>query len=941
MLSGNYKKLYSILIGSIDSNRIFYDPLYTLALGTDASFYRLIPKIVIKAQNEEEVSYILKECAKLNISVTFRAAGTSLSGQAITDSVLVIAGNNWKKHTILEEGKSIQLQPGLIGSRVNILLAPFGRKIGPDPASINTAMIGGIAANNASGMCCGTAYNSYKTVKSMRVIFADGTVLDTACEKSKNDFALSHKNLLEEIRILAEDCKKDINLANRIIEKFKMKNTTGYSLNSLIDYIDPFDIIVHLMIGSEGTLGFISEITYSTIESHSYKASSLMIFSDIETTCNVATSLKKSPVAAVELMDRAALRSVENEAGLPSYLKTLSPRACAILVETSANSEENLNNQIEAILNTVSSIPSEVPIEFTSQPKEYALLWKIRKGLFPSVGAIRKTGTTVIIEDVTFPLDRLAQATLDLQALLLKWNYTEAVLFGHALEGNLHFVFTQNFDNQIEIDRYSNFMNDIVDLVVHKYDGALKAEHGTGRNMAPFVELEWGSQAYELMKKIKNLFDPNSILNPGVVLNDDPEIHLKNLKPIPASNEIIDKCIECGFCEPNCVSADLTLSPRQRIVVQREISRLSISNKNSLELKELYDAFQYNGNETCATDGLCALSCPVKIDTGELIKFNRNKQIANSKFVAKWISEHMEFVTAAARKSLSMIGFFHNLMGSKSMKTLSVGIRRLSKNKIPLWNKEMPTGTQKMNLITNNHERLPRKVVYFPSCINRTMGASSTKNDDVQLTDKMIQLLHKAGYEIIFPENLNNLCCGMPFSSKGYSEIGLNTASTLEVALFNASENGTLPIVCDMSPCLYTMKEHNTLGLQLFEPVTFINDVLLQHVSISPLNETITVFQVCSMKKMGIEDKLVELAQKCATNVIVPEINCCGFSGDRGFLIPELNEHGLAGLKEQLPLNVSRGFSNSRTCEIGLSLHSGINYQSIVYLVDEVTSSLN
>lgn len=943
MLSGNYKKLYSVLINLIDFNRIYHDPLYTLALGTDASFYRLIPKIVIKAQDENEVACILRECKKLNLPVTFRAAGTSLSGQAITDSVLVIAGNNWKKYTILDDGKAIQLQPGIIGSRANILLAPYGRKIGPDPASINTAMIGGIAANNASGMCCGTASNSYQTVKSMRIVFADGTILDTSCEKSKKAFSISHASLLEEIRILAEQTKNDAVLANRIAEKFKMKNTTGYSLNALIDFSDAFQIIEHLMIGSEGTLGFISEITYNTIENHAFKASSLMIFSDIEVTCNVVSLLKSAPVAAVELMDRAALRSVENEKGLPIDLKRLSDKACAILVETTANSKGDLDQQVLAITSLLKQIETEIPITFTNKPLEYALLWKIRKGLFPSVGAMRKIGTTVIIEDVTFPVARLAEATLDLQSLFLKWNYTEAVIFGHALEGNLHFVFTQNFDNQIEIDRYASFMNDVVNLVIDKYDGALKAEHGTGRNMAPFVEKEWGEQAYNLMKNIKNLFDPTQIVNPGVILNEDEQIHLKNLKPIPASNEIIDKCIECGFCEPNCVSADLTLSPRQRIVVQREISRLIKANEDASQFEELSKAYDYNGNQTCATDGLCALSCPVKIDTGALIKTIRNKEIGSSKLLANWIANHMSFVTLVVRKSLTLISFFHSVLGTKLMNRISISVRALSFNTIPLWNSKMPLGAKKIriNASSLDNNKFTRKVVYFPSCINRSMSTSKDEYKEAQLTDKMIGLLNKAGFEVIFPQNLNSLCCGMPFSSKGYFDTGLNKSSELEVALYEVSENGSLPILCDMSPCLYTMKENSRLGLQLYEPVTFINDVVLNYLSISPTDESIAVFPVCSMKKMGLDDKLIELARKCASDVTVPEVNCCGFSGDRGFLTPELNQHGLSGVKEQLSPNIVRGFSNSRTCEIGLSLHTGINHKSIIYLVDEVTSSLN
>src|SRR5450759_1600547 len=468
MLTGKYKVLYEQLVVKIDKSRIFHDPLYTLAYGTDASFYRLIPKMVIIAKDEMEVSLILKESSILSIPVTFRAAGTSLSGQAITDSVLLIAGSHWKKYHINENGSEISLQPGLTGGSVNSLLAPYGRKIGPDPASINAAMIGGIAANNASGMCCGTAENSYKTVAGLRIIIADGTILETRDESNKILFRKSHPKLISDIEYLAKSAVENIPLAEKIRKKYKMKNTTGYSLNALIDFTDPFDIIEHLMIGSEGTLGFIADISFKTVIEHPCKATSLMIFPDIEKACKAVTLLKAEPVSAVELIDRAGLRSVENEKGIPEFLKMLRNDVCALLVETVSGNKIEINRNIELIKNSIKSIPVERAVTFTDIPSEYEPLWKIRKGLFPSVGAMPVSSTTVIIEDVAFPVGSLAEATLDLQNLLKKFRYNEAVIFGHALEGNLHFVFTQDFNTQEEIDRYAQLMSEVSDLVVHK-----------------------------------------------------------------------------------------------------------------------------------------------------------------------------------------------------------------------------------------------------------------------------------------------------------------------------------------------------------------------------------------------------------------------------------------------------------------------------------------
>jgi D-lactate dehydrogenase len=938
MLTGNYLDLYEKLTETIDKKRIFHDPLHTLAFGNDASLYRLIPKMVIKAKDETEVSTILQECSKLAIPVTFRAAGTSLSGQAITDSVLLIAGSDWKNFHISEKGLEIRLQPGLRGGRVNALLAPYGRKIGPDPASVNAAMIGGIAANNASGMCCGTTQNSYMTEAGMRIIFADGTILDTREQSGKEAFKKSHSKLLDEVTGLAKSAKENTVLAERIRKKYKMKNTTGYSLNALIDFSDPFDVIEHLMIGSEGTIGFISDISFTTVVEHPCRASSLMIFPDIEKAAIAVTLMKSTPVSAVELIDRASLRSVENKDGMPEFLKLLHDKVCALLVETVAPEKDELAKNIETIKESVRDIPTETPIRFSDVPAEYELLWNIRKGLFPSVGAMRKSGTTVMMGDVAFPMPSLAAATLDLQELLKKFKYYDGVIFGHALEGNLHFVITQDYSTQAEIDRYANFSSDLADMVINKYDGSLKSEHGTGRNMAPYVEMEWGKDAYRLMTEIKRIFDPLNILNPGVILNTDHTIHLKNFKPVPVANELIDKCIDCGFCESFCVSAELTLTPRQRIVVYREMMSLAKSGREPHIASSLARSFAYTGNNTCATDGLCAIGCPVKIDTGKLIKCVRSEQIGSRQKIAMWIAGRMGFVTGVARIGLSKVSFLHTILGTKVMLAISDGFRKITGNRIPSWNPYMPEGAKAIKVSRETVSDSHRKVVYFPSCINRAMGVSRDHKDEKQLSEMIIRLMHKGGYEVIYPEKVNSLCCGMAFTSKGYIKAGEKKSMELEAALLHASNDGEYPVLCDMSPCLYTMKENMKSNLKLYEPVEFITTYLLPNLEIKQSDETITVFPVCSMKKMNLDKNLISLARTCARKVIVADTNCCGFAGDRGLTYPELNKHGLRNLKAQLPEEVKHGYSTSRTCEIGLSLHTGVSHKSIVYLVDQVSS---
>ncbi|MFN7778409.1 MAG: FAD-linked oxidase C-terminal domain-containing protein, partial [Betaproteobacteria bacterium] len=559
------------LAAFIPPTRLVADPLRRLAWGTDASFYRLVPQIVAVVDSEDEVRRLLAACAAHNSPVTFRAAGTSLSGQAISDSVLAVLGDGWCGAEVLDGGARIRLQAGVIGSHANRLLAPHNRKIGPDPASIDCAKIAGIAANNASGMCCGVAENSYHTLAGMRLLLADGTLLDTEDAASVAAFRATQAPLLLGLAALAQRTRRNIDLAARIRRKYRIKNTTGYGLNALLDFDDPIEMLTHLMIGSEGTLGFISSVTYRTVADHPHKATALVLFEHLRCACEAVQRLQALPVAAAELMDRAALASVEHKPGMPPGLRTLDADGAGLLVETRAADAATLAAQVVQLTAALRAANEALPFAFTTDAAECARLWKVRKGTFPSVGARRTVGTTVIIEDVAFPLERLADAALQLQALLRAHGYHEAIVFGHALAGNLHFCFTQDFAPAEEVARYARLMDAVAKLVVEDHDGSLKAEHGTGRNMAPFVEREWGLDGVLLMHEIKALFDPENLLNPGVILTDDECAHLQNLKPLPPADPLVDKCIECGFCEPNCPSAGLTLSPRQRIVGIREL----------------------------------------------------------------------------------------------------------------------------------------------------------------------------------------------------------------------------------------------------------------------------------------------------------------------------------------------------------------------------------
>lgn len=918
----------------IPAERRFDDPLSTLAFGTDASFYRLIPKLVVRVESEAEVIALLKLAHAENVPVTFRAAGTSLSGQAISDSVLIVLGDNWNGREIRNGGEQIRLQPGVIGANANAVLAPFQRKIGPDPASINAARIGGIVANNSSGMCCGTAQNTYKTLAGLRVVLADGTVVDSEDAASVAAFRQSHAALLEQLAELGRETRANTELATKIRHKYRLKNTTGFSLNALVDYDEPLDILNHLMVGSEGTLGFISAVTYDTVPDHPHKASALVVFPDVETCCLAVPVLKQQPVSAVELLDRRSLRSVEHKAGMPEWVKELSPTACALLIESRAASQSLLHEQINLIMTSIAHFPVEKQVDFSEDPVVYNQLWKIRKDTFPAVGAVRQTGTTVIIEDVTFPVERLAEGVNRLIELLDKHRYDEAILFGHALEGNLHFVFTQGFDDPAQVARYEAFMGEVAQLVAVEFGGALKAEHGTGRNMAPFVELEWGSEAYALMWKIKRLLDPTGILNPDVVLSEDPDIHLKNLKPMPAADEIVDKCIECGFCEPVCPSNGLTLTPRQRIVIWRDIQARKRAGVDTTEIERLY---HYHGVETCAATGLCAQRCPVGINTGDLVRKLRGRE-ASKTGAANWLADHFSTAVQGTRFMLHAANGAHIILGTKRLAKLSATMTNASKGRVPQWTPATPQPLQRLHLPKPAVQDERPRVVYLAACVSRAMGPAARDQEQEPLLDKTRSLLEKAGYQVIFPEQLNDLCCGQPFASKGYAEQGERKRQEMLDALLKASRGGLDPIYCDTSPCTLRLVQGLTdQRLDMYDPVRFIRTHLLDKLDFVPQDKPIAVHVTCSTQHLGEAQALIDIARRCANEVVIPEgIHCCGFAGDKGFTTPELNGHALRSLKNAVQI-CEEGISTSRTCEIGLSRHGEIDYHGLVYLVDRVT----
>ena len=941
------------LIRLLGRDRVLDRYIDRIAYANDASVYRRVPRAVVQPCSVEEVRGLMRFSIAAGRSLTFRAAGTSLSGQAVTDDILVDVSRHWRAIEVLDGGRRVRVQPGAIGGTVNSRLAPWGTKIGPDPASINSCMMGGILANNSSGMCCGVAQNAYHTLESMTFVLPDGVVVDTAEPGIHDRFDREASRIAAGLRALKRRVEGDAALVDRIRAKYRMKNTNGYSLNAFLDHAHPVDILSHLMIGSEGTLGFIAEAVLRTVPDYPLKHTGLLFFTDVPRACAAIAPLRDSGARALELMDRASLKAIEDQAGVPPRIRDLPARAAALLVEYQCESDAELGARVRDCDRILPALLLAAEPTFTRDAARQAALWRVRKGLIPSVGAMRRRGTSFIIEDVVFPVESLAEGVAELQGLFARCRYDDAIVFGHAKDGNLHFVLTQAFQDERDVERYDGFMRALSVLVAGRYGGALKAEHGTGRNMAPFVEAEWGRDAYAVMQDLKRLIDPEGRLNPGVILNPDPRAHLRDLKAFPAVEPEVDQCIECGFCERLCPSRDLTLTPRQRIVVRREMSRLRDGDPSSPRLRELERDYPYAALDTCATDGMCATACPVGIDTGKLVKRLRlesRSEIAHE--IAASLADRFVVVERGTRVALRAGHLARRLAGDGALAAAARALRSAFGGAIPPWSADLPRAARGSLPATS---RAGACAVYFPSCISRTLGAHGSSEsgagggEGLELADVVVRVSERARVPLWIPGDAPGHCCGLPFSSKGLERAYRRAVAHTVRSLWEWSDEGTLPVVVDSSPCAYTLRQARPdLGdadrarfdrLEILDGIELAHDRLLPALRLADRKRRVALHPVCSAIKMNLSEKLRAVAAAAAGEAEIPvTAGCCGFAGDRGFHLPSLTAAATRDEAAEVSARPYDGYySSSRTCEIGMSRATGKPYRSFWYLLEEAS----
>lgn len=915
----------------------------------DASHYLMIPQVVIIAEDMAAISAVLHLAAKHGTSVTFRSGGTSLSGQSTGAGIQVDTRRGFRAMEVLDQGLRIRVQPGATLRAVNIRLARHGRALGPDPASEAACTVGGVIANNSSGMAAGIEYNSAKTLESMVLVLASGTVVDTSAADALEALRRAEPELVAELEALRDQVRADPSAIEEITERFSMKNTMGYSLDALCLNDDPVQILMHLMIGSEGTLGFVAEAVFRTVPVHSHCATGLLVFDSLDAAARALPDLVSTDAKALELMDATSLAVASRSDHPPTVIADLAvEQHAAILVEYRADSERELDQHLVLIATHLDGLPTTHPVELTRDPSKRAQLWAVRKGLYAAVAGARPPGTMALLEDVVVPVQRLADTCEELSALLASHGYVDPVIFGHAKDGNIHFMLTEDTEDPAALERLEAFTEDLVELVLRQ-GGNLKAEHGTGRAMAPFIGRQYSPGLVQVLHRIKSACDSRGILNPGVVLTSDDKAHLHDLKPVDRVDAEVDRCVECGYCEPVCPSRDLTLTPRQRIVVRRERERALVRGDRTL-VADLDSQQEYDSLQTCAADGMCATACPVGIDTGALVKRLRAENRGpTQQRLGKLAANRWSTLTQAAGRGLDAAS---RLPGAAITGPNTAARALLGDETVPLWTADLPAGGRRRSRVSSDGDAAATAdAIFLPSC-QGAMFSAPEGSQGVQ--SSFAELCRLTGLNLVVPEQIDSLCCGTPWSSKGlaggYEVMAEKLLDAVDRTrkLLDERGQGQLPVVIDASSCAEgvasIMAAANAVGdpraVRVIDSVSFVAENVLPRLVIEPAQriESLTLHPTCSTAKAGLEADLRRVAEAVASRVQVPDDwACCGFAGDRGMLHPELTASATAEeSREVRRIDAAAHASSNRACEIALTRATGRTYRHVLEVVAEV-----
>lgn len=883
-----HKKLAAAIKGEV-----YADVPTRYCYSTDASIYQVMPQIVVCPKDKDDVVACMKVAAELEVPITARAAGTNLAGSCIGTGIII----DFSKHMnrilgmVEKQGRYfVDVEPGVINNTLQAYLKEHGFFLPPDPSSSEISMIGGNVATKASGARSVQHGTMDDYLVGVEFVTAHGTVIDTL----NPDTIPTH--IASGLKEVQDAIFSDPEALEKLRSKEDIKVASGYNLFAFLKYnIDAAqtnmdsisNIITHLMPASVGTLGLFTRLRIEAVPIVEGTSISLVYFKDVKEAGDAVQFIKKLGAVKIELMDSISVGIVRGK--YPQY--NIPEGVSALFVEFDGEDRHIKIEQMEELVSEkgydISRIDSEAEdIEHMEN------LWAVRKALVPLLTHYAQDiKPDAFIDDVSVSVSHLADLINDLHKVFEKYGIVSAI-YGHAGSGNLHIRPMLNLNEPRNLKIFPKLADDVYE-VVFKYNGAMTGEHGMGRLRTMYLEQEWGEHIYGYMQHIKEIFDPQNLLNPDAMFSNQ---HITdNVKyPTVYTSSFEKPCINCGYCKSVCpisrtkkgergARSFLQLMRLRESAPENILGMLSETDRKDIE-KQL---------STCLGCLSCATRCPSHASVGDFVLNGRSGHAgaATRKMMELWAGDYDRFQELA-----TVFGIIEPLVDNPmSRKAINIGSTILaqtplrSDRPIPKFRKR-PVSSHKQI-----HVEGGMNVALFAGCASRIV--------DDGTFEATLRVLNRSGFNVSVPEQQ---CCGLPMKDVGMMELAQKTAAA---NLDEFSDESIDAIVSICASCTMELKKLPEMFADcddarlrdaakvVADKTHDIGEFLLSHLDDSvfdgtgdekpeKLNLKATYHEPCHLKNLGITKQPRALIRKMVSEYEDMEDGCCGGAGQYGFMHP-------------------------------------------------------
>ncbi len=743
----------SELAGLIEG-AVHMDIYNRVAFSTDASIYRIVPQCVVEPKHATDIVAVVRYAAENNIPVAPRGAGSGIAGESLTSGIVIDVRRNMNK--ILQtapDGTWVRVQPGVVLETLNDHLAQWGRKIGPDPSSGNRAVLGGVVANNATGAHSLQYGYIAGYVQSIHAVLADGNRVEFVNGTRPADY--------DKAAELAQACVDLLSGKQSVIEKAQpatRRNRCGYNIQNII-HDDGVDLAT-LMAGSEGTLAVFTDITLRTVPLPNVKGLVQFEFASFEAMAQAVPVIVDCGANACELMDKTLIEMARR--AFPKYCEVL-PAGCAatLLVEHSAEGMDELKAKMADTIKAVGDIAPN-SAEFMSAADQ-ALLWKSRKDAVPLLNRQKGPNHPIaFIEDVSVDYHRLGEYVAGLETIAEKYDFQMA-FYGHAGDGELHIRPYMDLSCDAEVSRMRHMAQEVFELA-WSLGGSISGEHGDGLLRAAFIEGQYGSDYYQLLKGVKRIFDPAGILNPGKIINDDPDVMGKNLRAttLAAAADFqtdlcfepdefrfeVEQCNGCGVCLANTDSSRMCPVFRglgEELASSRAKANLLAAWMAGEKSGVTFDPAQLKQRlSLCVNCKMCEVECPAGVDVSKLIIEARAKLAAQSGFTAAELTlSYNRYLSMLSSAFAPLSNWVMSLPITRWFLQKLIGLDR--HRRFPIFQRGSFIRKGRAYLAQNSPVHTPReKVVYFVD--------SFANWNDHELGFAVLKVLRTLDVDVVIPK---------------------------------------------------------------------------------------------------------------------------------------------------------------------------------------------